>query len=209
MSLSVTQNEEQVKRLSKTRHSVEFFHIYTDEKIEDTHRASINYLKAAAAAWNFDYDLILLIDNYNPKEHILDTTEVFEFLENQNVTPHFWAYEADMTANAQVLLDNLTNRKLQKEYLRYIETHNKYPCSLLTAAWYLTRLGQLDSGVIKSTDGGAYTPATRLINILPIAYKGVELRAQELLRKSTFYEYQHNIQDLFYPADAHRKIDLF
>lgn len=191
------------------RYSVEYFHIYTDEKINNTHKTSLNYLKSAQTAWDFSPDPIILIDNYNPKTHTLSTEEILDFLKLNGMPPKYWAFEGDFIANAKILLEHLTSKKLTKNYEQYIKSHDKYPCSLLTATWYLTRLGKLDSSMIQSHDGNKYIPAARLVNILPKDYRSVELRAQDLILHSEFKESAHQIQDLFFSASAHRKLDLF
>jgi hypothetical protein len=197
-----------VKNLPK--YGVEFFHIYTDEKISPVHEASLHFLEQARQAWSFDHELILLVDNYNPEEQLLKTETVLSYLSEQGCTPSFWAYEADMVANARILLDNITKPKLKKNYERYIEQHGKYPCSLLTATWYLTRLGALPyESVIKSTSETPYKPVDRLINILPEDYKSVEQRAEELIEHSTFSAYSQKTQDLFFPMKSGREISLW
>lgn len=193
-----------------SRYSVEFFHIYTDETIGSGHKTSIDYLKAASPAWDVDFDPIIMIDNYNPKEHILTSKDVMEYLSSQGMTPRYWAYEADMAQNAELLLSSLPEGKLKRSYLRYIDARGKYPCSLLTASWYLTRLGVLDHSVIRATNPeDTYETATKLINILPIGYKEVEKRAAKIITESPYAAQVHNIQDLFFPDMSHRKIELF
>lgn len=192
------------------RYNVEFFHIYTDEKIEGRHTQSIEHLHDLDQAWSFDYDRVIMIDNYNPKTHTLDYQEVLKHLEEQGVAPDFWVFEADMLANAQILLDSVTNNKLKKSYRQYIEKHNKYPCSLLTASWYLTRLGRLDPSVLRATNTEQkFIPATRLFNLLPADYKSVEDRARRLILNSPYASDNDKIQHLFYAADAGRMVKLF
>lgn len=192
------------------RYNVEFFHIYTDETIEDRHVQSIDYLKDLDQAWSYDYDKVIMIDNYNPTNHILDSDLVMAYLLEKGVQPNFWVFEADMVANAQTLLDTMTDNKLKKSYVKYIEKNGKYPCSLLTASWYLTRLGRLDTSVMRTTEKGTiFTPATRLFNLLPDDYKSVELRARRLILNSPFAADTDRIQHLYYPASAGRFVKLF
>lgn len=192
------------------KYSIEFFHIYTDEQIGPEHNASIEYLREASTAWKVDHNLIVMIDNYNPTTHILSADMVFEHLQNNGVMPSFWAFEGDMPQNAKTLLESLPNNKLRRSYEKYIDKNGKYPCSLLTASWYLTRLGVFDTEPIRSTEQGrSYEAADRLINILPLGYKEVELRAKKIIAASPFANQAHNIQDLFYEADTLRKIELF
>jgi hypothetical protein len=191
------------------RYNIEYFHIYTDEVIEDRHKEGLDSLKAIQQSWSFEFDKIVLIDNYNPTTHITSANDVLAYLNDAGMLPDFWAYEGDMISNAQKFLDSIEDSKLKRSYLRYIENKGKYPCSLLTATWYLTRLGRFDSSVITSTSGKPYAPAKRLFNLLPEDYKPVEDRAFELILHSPYAEDADKIQDLFYPVTAGRSLDLF
>lgn len=200
---------------AQTRHkdvySVEIFHIYTDERINDSHNASLNYLKAVSEIWDIDYDLVVLIDNYNPKEHLLDTNEVIKHLCDKGYEDIFIAFEASMVDNAKILLNSINSTKLKKQYDNYIRTHGKYPCSLLTATWYLTRLGVFENTEIirNIKNQQCARQADRLISILPKDYKEVEEKALRLISHSDWAEYADKIQALFYPKGSHRKVDLF
>lgn len=192
-------------------YSVEFFHIYTDETISERHLRGVEYLRAAEKAWSFEHEQIVLIDNYNPTSHITSAEDVLDYLGQKGVMPSFWAYEGDLIKNAQELLNAITDSRLKRSYARYIDQHRKYPCSLLTASWYLTRLGYFSAtGVIHSVSAEySYTPAVRLVNLLPRDYSGVEGRAHEIILKSDFSGAADKVQDLFYPIDAGRAVDLF
>ena len=186
-------------------YSVEFFHIYSDETINEGHSASIEYVKLLKKAWPHELNLAIMIDNYNADSIVTTEGEILTYLESQEVLPSFWAFEADLIQNAETLIEHITSPKLKKEYRKYVDNRNKYPCSLLAAAWYLTRLGRLGhNGVIRSSDGGfveEYIPADRLINFLPESYKSVEERIIHLIKNSDFSEEIDNIQDLFYFAE--------
>jgi hypothetical protein len=127
--------------------------------------------------------------------------------------PDHWAYEKDLVTHAKQLLSEVISPKLKRNYGSYIAKNNKYPCSLLIAAWYLTRLGRLPyADIIKDTSESAnnpYQPAKRLLNILPQDYRGVENRARRLILKSKFAPDADKIQDLFYPTDTNQTLDLF
>lgn len=195
---------------TKPVYSIEFFHIYTDETINDSHKASLNYLNAAREAWNVDADLVILIDNYNPTSHTLSVDGVFDYLAESGYPSLFYAYEADMVSAAQALLDSLTSAKLRKKYLNYINGHGKYPCSLLTAAWYLTRLGVFSQDTIKARNMDTeIRPADRLLSVLPKDYREVEMKALKLIKNSEWSHCADKIQALFYPEGSHRKVDLF
>lgn len=191
------------------RYNIEYFHIYTDEVIEDRHKEGLDSLKAIQQSWSFEFDKIVLIDNYNPTTHITSADDVLAYLSGAGMLPDYWAYEGDMIENAQKFLDSIPDSKLKRSYLRYIENKGKYPCSLLTATWYLTRLGKFDTSVIKATGPVQYAPAKRLFNLLPEDYKPVEDRAFELILHSPYAAEADKIQDLFYPVTAGRSLDLF
>jgi hypothetical protein len=191
------------------RYNIEYFHIYTDETIEARHKEGLDSLKAIQQSWSFEYDKVVLIDNYNPVEHITSANDVLTYLGGQGMLPDFWAYEGDMIENAKLFLDSIKEGKLKRSYIRYIENKGKYPCSLLTATWYLTRLGRFDTSVIQSTDNKKYMPAKRLFNLLPEDYKPVEERASELILNSPYAAEADKIQDFFYPVSAGRALDLF
>ena len=191
------------------KYNVEYFHIYTDEHIETRHTEGLESLRAIEKSWSFAYDRIILIDNYNPLEHVTTAKDVIAYLEEQGMAPDFWANEGDMVPNAQRFLDSLADSKLKRSYQKYIAMHGKYPCSLLTATWYLTRLGHFDMSVIQSLSEETYTPAKRLFNLLPQDYEPVEQRANKLILSSPYAAEADKIQNLFYPVVAGRALDLF
>lgn len=195
---------------SGDEYSVEYFHIYTDEKINDTHQASIEYLKQMETIWDISHHRILFIDDYNPTDHKTSHSEILSHLEKYDVTPHYWAFEGDLINNAILLLNKISSNKIRKSYRQYIEKNGKYPCSLLTASWYLTRLGALPhENVISSTGPVVFLPVNRLINILPQDYKTVETRALELIKHSEYSDYADKIQDLFLPMSSGRAVTLW
>ncbi len=191
--------------------SVEFFHIYTDETIGKRHTKGLEYLKTIEQAWDFPYERILLIDDYNPLTQQLTAKDILSYLDEQGMPPDYWAYEKDLLPHAKKLLALITSPRLKKNYHNYIIKNKKYPCSLLVATWYLVRLGKLGRpDMIKTTPGSPpYEPSTRLLNILPADYRGVEKRALDIIRRSKFSQEVHQIQDLFYAAEPAQNTDLF
>jgi hypothetical protein len=192
--------------------SVEYFHIYTDEEINGRHARGLDYLKAIEQAWGFKYAKIILIDDYNPTEHKTTADQVLNYLKQHEMSPDHWAYEKNLVANAKQLLETISSKRLKDSYHEYIAKHNKYPCSLLTASWYLTRLGKFDHTEVISQTGSKpkpFKPAKRLVNILPQDYRAVEERAMKLIKKSEHFDAIHSIQDLFYPIESEKALDLF
>jgi len=192
-------------------HSVEYFHIYTDETINGRHTRSLDYLKRMVDTWDFKYKLAILVDDYNPVKDTVSVKDILGYLEDNNVAPDYWALESNMVKGADLLLNELTDTKLKRSYLNYIKKKNKYPCSLLTAVWYLKRLGLIENkGSIRSNEGSnEYVPSDYLLNILPSDFKPSEARAFKLITSSTFQDAISRIQDIFYPTDPGQERDFF
>lgn len=195
------------------RYSVEFFHIYSDEEIGPEHIGSLDFLEELKEALPVDADLTILIDNYNAAYVKTPQEEIMGFLASRGESPTYWAYEGDLLRSAEVLMANITNRKIHKSYRQYIDKRNKYPCSLLAATWYLIRMGRLSpEGVIRSSLTGQlvsdFTPAERLINILPASYRPVEEKIRALIAGSAFASDVHMIQDLFYEVENDQTHEL-
>ncbi|HSX33321.1 MAG TPA: hypothetical protein VLF91_03225 [Candidatus Saccharimonadales bacterium] len=191
-------------------YSIEFFHTYTDEEVGVRQLKGLKFVQQAQKAWNINASYVVFIDNYNPEEHITSAQDIIQTLEQHGMSPDYFAYEADVVPNAMKLLSGVTDSHLRRNYESYIKNHKKLPCSLLTATWYLTRLGVFDTSFIRSwACPDKYRPADRLINVLPRGYEPVEDRAFRLIRASLYSSHLDKIQDLFYDADAHADVDLF
>lgn len=208
---NTVQERSPVEPTKTALYSIEFFHIYTDEIIGPVQTRSLEYFLAAKEAWNINASTVVLIDNYNPKHHILTPDDVFMFLEAEGCKPDYWAFEGDMIKNAEMLLESLVDAHLARNYRSYVLKHDKYPCSLLTASWYLTRIGALKSqGIIRPCQSEAvFEPAQYLINILPDFYKPIEKKAHQLIESSRYAYASNYIQALYYPIECDRQLDLF
>lgn len=197
-----TANKINKNKILAQEYSVEYFHIYTDEQINSTHLKSIEYLKSIRKAWNLNYSLIILIDNYNPTNHTLKIEEVLNVLSKHNVSPDYIAYEEDLIVYADKFLQSITDAKTLRQYKKYI-SNNKYPCSLLTACWYMLRLGIFENeNVIQSLNDKEFTPAHKLVNILSSEYKEAEKKTFKLIKKSIYKNELDNIQDIFIPSGS-------
>ena len=185
-------------------YSVEFFHIYTDENISKRHTKSIEYLDTLQKKWSFPFTKIVLIDDYNPVRNIITGGEIISYLDSRSMIPDYFAYESDLIGNADIFLESITSARILKSYTRYIQNHGKYPCSLLTASWYLTRLGYLDwNKVIQVSDKSnrPFEASTRIINILPSDYKAIEKLALRLIQNSNYAAAIDKIEDMFYEVE--------
>lgn len=211
MSVIKEKNKDKKTRALSVSHNVEYFHIYTDEKINGRHIKGLEYLLELEKTWDFSFTNIVLIDNYNPTKATITAAEILRYLKKQGVAPDYWAFEKDMVKDANILLDQITNNRLKRNYLRYIEQHNKYPCSLLTAVWYLKRLGYIEIGnsIRQYSAKKPYEPTSYLLNVLPHDYSQTEARSFNIIKHSAQSEAIFKIQDIFYPVDSGRAQDLF
>lgn len=199
-----TFTNEKIHIATDQTYSVEYFHVYTDDDISSVHTGSLGQMRTIALTLGKNARPIILIDNYNPTEDKLSSENIFQFLDSQGASPEYWAYESDLVENAKVLLGNMTDSHLERSYRRYIEKHDKFPCSLLTAAWYLTRLGVLDAkGVIRTVknDTHEFVPSEALINILPGVYNQVERRAYSIIAASKYANVASKIYYVFYETE--------
>lgn len=199
---------EKIRVAADQSYSVEYFHVYTDDTISNIHTGSLDKLNTIKLALRECAQPIVMIDNYNPTEDTLSAEQVFEYLEEQGASPEYWAYEADLVESAKTLLDSMTDSRLEKSYRKYIEKNDKFPCSLLTATWYLMRLGAMDAtGVIRSRQYAdkSFSPSDALINILPEAYGRVEERACSIISGSKYAHLASKIHYVFYETEDFSK----
>ncbi len=180
--------------------SVEFSHIYTDEKFSKSQIDSINCLKRLSASWDFPYSTVILFDNYNIKEPALPQSAFFHSLDKHNALPDFWAFEKDLVVYTEDLLSLINKTKIKKQYENYINNKKVYPCSFLTSIWYFLRLGYIKDtrSVVKLKNGKKFSPNNELINILPEDFKEVENKSLKLIKATVFQEAEQRIENLFY-----------
>ena len=188
--------------MKKTRYSVEFSHIYTNEVFSNEHSQSVVNLNSyLPKLQKYQYQTCILIDDYNPNEDLLDVKDFFKKLKGLDATPDYYAYEADMANYKDEMLSLIQNKKILKQYSRYINDKNTLPCSFMTAIWYLVRLGALSSdGIIKSINE-SFIPSANLINILPERFRAVENKTIKLIDSTKYSNYVGNIDYIFFNGD--------
>ncbi len=192
-----------MKPAKRTNHySIEFAHIYTDEKVNGNHFDSLKLALDFLSIVQDSASTMVLIDNYNAHNRGFKTESYLKALEKRGLRPDFYAYESDLVPLAEIFLHAIEKPKIQRMYRSYIERKNKYPCSLLTATWYLVRLGHIDGRAIlhRNSDSSRRPIATadRLINILPTAFKNVEKDTHSLISYSAFKDARYNIQPVLF-----------
>jgi hypothetical protein len=189
--------------MRKTKFSVEFSHIYTNEAFSDEHKQSIQNLKKYLPKLkDDDFQTCVFIDNYNSTEDLLDVDDFLENLKNEGVQPDYYAFEADMAKYTDRLLATIQDERLRKSYERYITKRNVLPCSFMTAIWYLIRLGVFEKDVIvqNGKNGKKVAPAERIINILPERFRAVEAKTLEIINSTKNTDAIGRVDYVFYSS---------
>ena len=181
-------------------YSIELSHIYTNERYSEEHRSSVALLKKHEAAFGKgETQSCVMIDNYNPTEHLLDVENFFAELKKDGIVPNYFAFEADMIRHRDRLLGDIGDNRIYKSYRSYAEKKDKMPCSFMTAIWYLVRLGIYDpEGIIMDLEGSEFIPAKQLVSILPERFRSVEMQTQKLLQSIKGQDLAGKVDYYFY-----------
>lgn len=159
--------------------SIEYCHITTS--FPDLEAWEVETTLARKVARQYDSSQrVVLIDDYNFPQLANDTEHLLAALSFLECAPSAVVFESSCTTIAEEIIDTITVPRLRNQLGRYIDKRGSYPCSLMTAAWYLARLGhaQLSKNACCI---GVVQPAGQLTNILPLQYQSVEYAAQQIL----------------------------
>lgn len=168
-----------------------------DEYFDSEKQKSINLMKEKTKELeekDETYNTCILIDDYNPKKQILNLKDFKKILELQNATPNIFYSETDL-ADIGIRSLEFVNPKIAKEYRKYIEEKKKVPCSLCIVAWYLLRLG-----LIQSSDDSLKLDSIsdNIVTIIPLRYQESEKKALKIIKNSEFNNYINNIHYVYY-----------
>lgn len=184
-------------------YNIEFSHIYSDKKFGKEQEESVQILKTKTM--NFlkehkTYSTCVLIDEYNSKNDSLDISILLRELNKRNVFPNFIGLESRLILKKDFLLKNIENKKIKREYEKYINKNNRIPCSFLVAVWYLCRLGYLDlhKEIYSCYDRSDIFHGKQIINILSEKYENLEKRTIEIISNTKFANCIKNIETIFY-----------
>lgn len=194
----------QKMKTQKADYNIEYAHIYADKEFGSEQKQSIEILHDTINKLKLSkkrYVLSVLIDDYNPKKHVLDINKFLISLEKLGAKPDFIYFESDLVPYYKFILDHMTPR-LHKEYKKYIEKNNKIPCSLLIALWYLKRLDIIETKS-KELPYPKQKPikkfaAGKIINILPERYQEVEEKGRKIIASTRFKNRLNDISDIFF-----------
>ncbi|MEK7152725.1 MAG: hypothetical protein AAB834_02155, partial [Patescibacteria group bacterium] len=127
-------------------YSIEYCHIYTNERISGEHASSVNKLKRIVAQMEKSrtYNLCVMVDDYTFPEENFDYDSFYEWLHIMDAIPHVFIRETSLIPSADEVVELIDDTKRKKRLRNYI-ARKRYPCSLFIAAWYLSRLGKLQT----------------------------------------------------------------
>lgn len=171
--------------------SVEYAHIYTNDKIDTEHAASLtilNDIKTSEDHAGKTLSLVVMVDDYSFPDPSFNYDEFIGWLNDNNLKPDITFRESQLIPVCDEVIKLIYDEKLKNQLTDYIKT-KKYPCSLFIAAWYLVRLGCLSYQLF---DG--QFAAKQLLNILPESFKPFEEKAIEIIGSTPFADRVKDIQ---------------
>lgn len=186
-------------------YSIEYFHIYTDEAVGREHLEGLDHLHRLIGERQLgraEYRLCVLVDDYSRPDKQFDYVKLLQGLEKRGSRPDYLTREHELTPAADEVLGMVADTRRRRGLLRYIDRKG-YPCSLLTAAWHLARLGRL-----RYIPSSITAHAERLINILPERFRVYEDEARRIIGESQFSGSLECIENLYFSADGARTIQF-
>jgi hypothetical protein len=161
--------------------SIEYCHIYTNNKIEEEQNFSLEILgQLKKELARQVLSLVVLVDDYSFPDPTFDYNQFYNWLKQHDNGPDLVFRESQLIPLCDQVIENLTDGKLKEQLVDYVKA-KKYPCSLFIAAWYLLRLGYLEYFGFDKV-----FCANRLINILPESFKPFEDKALEIISATKF-----------------------
>lgn len=171
--------------------SVEYAHIYTNNKIGEEHSFSLKILGEVKGDRE-DRSLVVMVDDYSFPDTSFDYEEFSNWLTKAGFAPDIMIKESSLIPMCDEVVTLIKSQKLKEEISDYIKT-KKYPCSLFIAAWYLIRLGCLPSPFFREE-----LTAKKLLNILPVSFKPFEDKALDIISSTKFGDRVDDIEYKFF-----------
>ena len=169
-------------------HNIEYAHIYTDQDPGREQELSIAATLQAIESIPItdSYTLTVMVDEYHPAQSSLVLVDYLDFLEEKGLLPHFMVMEGDLRMLAYRVLYTLP-KKLRKEMNGWILKKDRFPCSLLTATWYIYRLngfGRETIPMIQTDQLNRTFFGEEIVTVLPNMYRDNEHRAMRIIEES-------------------------
>jgi hypothetical protein len=175
--------------------SIEYAHIYTNNKINEEHETSVQILtelKNELDASGQTMSLVVMVDDYSFPDPTFDYGEFTNWLAGKGLKPDLVIRESQLIPLCDQVISLIEKSKLKEQITEYIR-NKKYPCSLFIATWYLLRLGHLNFDAFNKD-----LAAEKLINILPQSFKPFEDQGLDIISSTKFAESKSKIEYKFF-----------
>lgn len=175
--------------------SIEYAHIYTNDKVGEEHKLSLEILGRLYKEQQVEChttSLVVLVDDYSFPDLSFDYGLFTQWLSEKGFKPDLVFRESQLISLCDEVLKLIQDTKLKEEISDYVRK-KKYPCSLFIATWYLLRLRYISSPIF-----GNELTAKKLINILPLSFKSFEDKALEIIKTTKFSEAINQIEQKYF-----------
>jgi hypothetical protein len=169
--------------------SIEYAHIYTNNHVGEEQALS---LKILGELKNENASLVVLVDDYSFPDPSFDYELFSKWLSEEGFQPDLVFRESQLIPVCDVVLKLLEDETLKNQIIDYIKA-KKYPCSLFIAAWYLLRLGHIQSPLFPHS-----LVTEQLINILPTSFKPFEDKALEIIERTEYKDAVFKIKHRYF-----------
>jgi hypothetical protein len=172
--------------------SIEYAHIYTNNHIGEEHELSLEVLGRVKEQEAGEISLVVMVDDYSFPDPSFDYVTFLEWLSEKGFKPDLVFRESQLIPLCDEVLKIMEDSTLKDQITDYVKA-KKYPCSLFIAAWYLLRLGHLESVLFDKE-----FVAKKLINILPASFKPFEDKGLEIIKSTPFKDSVDSIEHQYF-----------
>ena len=173
--------------MPKKQTSIEYAHIYTNNKIGDEQKLSVQILGEIYKDKDTQ-SLVVMVDDYSFPDPTFDYVDFTEWLAVKGFKPDLMIRESQLIPLCDEVLKLSNDAHLNEQIGDYIRA-KKYPCSLFIATWYLLRLGYISSDIFDEK-----LVSHKVLNILPESFKPFEEKALEIIKSTKFAEAVDHIE---------------
>lgn len=175
--------------------SIEYAHIYTNDKIEEEQKFSLEILnKVRNEETGYTKSFVIVVDDYSFPDQAFNYDNFTAWLVEKGFKPDAVFRQSQIVSACDEVLRLMQNATLKTQLTDYIKA-KKYPVSLFIAAWYLLRLGCITHPAFDNR-----LTARRLVNILPASLKDFEDRAIAIIKTTRFAGHIPQITDRYIPG---------
>ncbi|MDP3696707.1 MAG: hypothetical protein Q8R55_01595 [Candidatus Taylorbacteria bacterium] len=173
--------------------SIEYAHIYTNKKIGDEQKLSLEILNNLTRE-NTDKNmsLVVMVDDYSFPDPSFDYKSFLSWLSEEGFKPDLVIRESQLIPSCDEVLSHVTDKKLKDQISDYVRG-KKYPCSIFVATWYLVRLGYINSPIFNKE-----FVAKKVVNILPLSFKSFEDKAIDIIKATKFGGAVNQIENKYF-----------